>query len=645
MSVWAERGHPLTPLEGDARLLLETSIPRDEWFPAGWPGVWRVVRPAAGFELSWGSAAPPELAMGGRPLEWVDPSDADPNARPDIDTGSFTVVGGMVVAKLELDERPLEAVLGVPLDRGAEHDGRWRLSLDRIGGDGFPLWTGERVDVQLASAGASRLTFGVAARAATMPAPGDEVTLRVSVDGEVVLEDAFPPSLRPEPRRRAVDLPALPRGGTLTFELDGALALGGVFAPVVGPRELGTPRERPWRDERPDVVLFVADTLRADQLGTFGGTLDLTPRLDAFAEGCVAFTDTRAPATWTLPSHASMFTGLWPHQHGATGEYTALSADATTLAEHLGGLGYRTVAVTDQGFVSRHFGVDQGFEWFDEQTRTLPETLAATREALDADDGRPLFLFVQTYRVHEPYTATERTREALADRVRIEGEWLPVERHMASNPWGWQRGEPIPAEMRELLEQLRGLYLGGVRDLDDELGAFLAELEAEGLFERAWFVFTSDHGEGFGEHEEKGHGTGVWDEQARVPLLVRGPGLAPGPEAWGGASLLSLETERPLFSFQCSIHPGPDRSALVTSGSKVLFPVAGEELAGRGLVRYDLELDPDEATPLEGAEAAALLEEHRAALEEALTPRLESTDAYLGPGERAALAELGYAGD
>ena len=178
--------------------------------------------------------------------------------------------------------------------------------------------------------------------------------------------------------------------------------------PVLAPAALGEPGARPWQDKRPDVVLVLCDTFRADGLAAWGGAPGEAPHLNRLVEHSLRFLDVRAVAAWTLPSVASILTGLYPAQHGATDYDRGVAEGAETIAEVLARAGYRTAAVTDAGFLSRRYGQDQGFQWFEEIA--IPEwklatTIANARALLAADDGRPLFLMVHTYRVHEPLRA------------------------------------------------------------------------------------------------------------------------------------------------------------------------------------------------------------------------------------------------
>jgi arylsulfatase A-like enzyme len=441
-------------------------------------------------------------------------------------------------------------------------------------------------------------------------------------------------------------------------------------------------------------VLFLADTFRADNLAFYGGTAGVTPELDAFARTCVRFRRAWAPSCWTLPSHASFFLGVYPLQHGAVAQGRTPGEGLVSVAQRLRAAGYRTAAVTDSLFVSRRFELDRGFERFEEYDhRDLEHTLARARALAAEDDGRPLFLFVHTYRTHEPYEVSAQTRAELGARLGIGPSWEELkERVFAEGAERVQAGDTraidlaVEGDFRRLLEylgltgpgsaggeafvdSLRALYLGGVRDLDRAFARFVGDLDARPRAADTWLLFTSDHGEAFNEHQSLFHGDGSWEENLRVPLLVRGPGAEPrdvehaaslvdlprtiaemaglGPDpSWLGSSLLSLDEERAVFAFDCA-QRGEATGVLVEGPLKVVFPPAAEPLRERRVLRaFDLAADPGERRDL-GAEGRA-----RAALdaraEQALGLLRELAPpgrAELSASELQALKAMGYAGD
>ncbi len=556
------------------------------------------------------------------------------------------------------DGPPPAMQLAVRLENGREQDGSWQLRLGRFCGNGIPVWSGGREelvrDVPPSSALSFRFVHGGRARAG-------EVRARVRLDGEVLFERTFAPGA--EPQHVSVPLPpAGVRGARLAFELEGAPGLGAFFAPTIGPLARGAPGARPW-PTRPDLVLFVADTLRADVLAPYGGDPKLAPELARFAADSLRFTQARSNAAWTLPSIGSMLTGLHPGQHGATDEDLTLPDFHATLPEQLALAGYRTGAITDGSFFAPVFGLAQGFEWFSQRDAALwdlDQTLAEARAFLAQDDGRPVFLVVHTYRVHQPYrVGPEEDRsayDALLERARLE---IGTSSPEATAGFG---------ALARHADELGALYEAGVRDLDRATGAFLAELEAARFFEHGFLAFTSDHGEALGENAEFFHGRTLWEVKLRVPLFLRGPGLAPrdvafsagpidlvptfaelaglpGDPDWVGRSLVSLDEERPSFAFQLA---RKGRQIAIREGTRkvLLAPERALLESGTCAHAFELDRDPAEAHDLAANEAwpGELTRRLAPAVLGYLEPRGAGQAAGVSPELRAELEALGYGG-
>jgi arylsulfatase A-like enzyme len=265
------------------------------------------------------------------------------------------------------------------------------------------------------------------------------------------------------------------------------------------------------RPDLPNVVFIVLDTLRADRLGSYGCERARTPNLDAFAGRGVRFAEASSVATWTLPSHASMFTSTYPSQHGLWSDQR-LSEDVVTLAEVLSDRGYHTAAFTESGFVTSKYGFARGFDSFDAKMRDCSETFKLAQDWID-DTREPLFAFVQTYQVHSPYDPPEPFRGRL---VRPYSGDLPE--RLEVTEYGWTSGTEPPSP--EDVRYIKDLYDAEVSYLDDQLGDFLRHLEKRGLGQNTLFVITSDHGEEFFEHGSVSHGMSLYEEQLHVPLLL-----------------------------------------------------------------------------------------------------------------------------
>jgi arylsulfatase A-like enzyme len=304
------------------------------------------------------------------------------------------------------------------------------------------------------------------------------------------------------------------------------LALAGCGETAVSPRA-------------PSIVLVSLDTLRADALGSYGYTRPTSPALDGFARESVRFAQASAQATATLPSHLSLLTSLYPARIAITrndgrNETQArtrlrLPDAALTLAETLRSHGYATLAFTDGGFVHPFYGMDQGFDVFEMATgpglywNQLPRTLAQIDARLaaraQAGERAPLFLFVHSYDIHEPYSDVP----AFARRF-SEGSYAEFERErgFAARP------ALLSRHRAELTARdtgwARGLYDNGVLATDTAMAGLFALLRRHGLYDDALIAVVSDHGEEFLDHGDFGHPPRVYQELAHVPWLLRLPG-------------------------------------------------------------------------------------------------------------------------
>ena len=165
-----------------------------------------------------------------------------------------------------------------------------------------------------------------------------------------------------------------------------------------------------------NVILISLDTLRQDRLGAYGYDRGTTPHLDALAARGVLFESATAPSPWTVPSHVSLLTGLYPHSHGVTGSVQSMNRTVVPLASWLGGFGYDTAGIVNFVLLSRSRGFARGFEYFEVVRRSPPEPAARQVDDqalawLDQPRDRPFFLFVHHYDVHSDYTPEEPYRK------------------------------------------------------------------------------------------------------------------------------------------------------------------------------------------------------------------------------------------
>ncbi len=310
---------------------------------------------------------------------------------------------------------------------------------------------------------------------------------------------------------------------------------GGLFfwgAPRIVPPERDRPgrRPRPWATRRlPPVVLVTLDTTRRDALSPYGAPPRLTPNLHRLAGRATVYERAYSTAPWTLPSHASMFTGLYPSRHRAGAVEDRLSLLSTTLAELLRGRGYHTAGLAGGALCGFRFGVAQGFSWYRDPDRfeTRGDTLTGYAEdVLEASRGLPLFLFVNYFDPHATYRAPRPYAELLeVGRHRAALAHLPVWRRAARGDIGafveaTEGGAPPPPEG---LAWLRAAYLAEVSFLDAQVGRLVAALKRHGLFDEALIVVMADHGELLGEGGRFSHAFRLDPELTEVPLLVKWP--------------------------------------------------------------------------------------------------------------------------
>lgn len=646
-------------------------IEREDWEPHFLPAIWTApgLHPRGSPTTE---SAPFRLTAPGRDFESIPVTIArrDPTAqRP----GSFCIVGGNVMLQLAPGEEPPPRTL-LTIHARRERNGRGvsRVNGRRFSTEAFAVWPGERLTRTVNIPASSALRFAVGVEPLRPRGAADPVRFQVRLEGEILFETELGSDDRGNEVWHEVPLPhAGVDDAQLEFSVEGPLAHAFFAAPVIGPLEVGDYAARPWPRPRPDLVLFSVDTLRADSVGRAGGESTRTPFLDELARGGLSFTNARSTSTYTLPAHASMLTGRFPMQAGISHLSHYVNQDLETLAGILEEAGYRTGAVVGAGMLSRAFGFDSGFEWFDEVWDDLPGTRERVASFLDADDGRPVFLFIHSYEVHSPYLVSEATRQRYGGELGIEGnfdEWndrLSAARRVPPE-------ERDPAQMAEIGARLRALYLGGICDFDRDLRGLHADLATRGLLDEGYFLLTSDHGEAFWEHEAFWHTGEVFEELTRIPLLLLGPDLEPStieapvsivdvprtfgdlagieiPEAWVGRSLLTPDPERPVFLFECLTRHESSSLAVIEGNHKVFASERAEELRRSGPTQaFDLSTDPrerhDEVSG-ENSWPAELLDRHRARLLRALESPAEPKPArHLGTVEED-LRRLGYFGD
>jgi arylsulfatase A-like enzyme/Flp pilus assembly protein TadD len=332
----------------------------------------------------------------------------------------------------------------------------------------------------------------------------------------------------------------------------------------------------------PDVLLITIDTLRADSLGFAGNPRVQTPALDRLAAKGRVFTNAHAHNVVTLPSHANILTGLYPFQHGVReNSGFRLSGDVPTLATVLRGAGYATAAFVGAYPLDSEFGLDRGFQVYDDRTtrgsdeeelelaeRRGDEVVGPALKWWQANAGKPRFLWVHLYDPHAPYAPPE-----------------PFASRYAKEP-----------------------YLGEVAATDSFLAPLLGPLKD------TLIVVTADHGESLGEHGELTHGLFAYESTLKVPLVLSGPGVQPGKDARPARHVDIFPTVLQAAGVQAPKGSRPGRSllappksdetsyfeALSTNLNRGWAPLRGVLRQGQKLIAlplpelYDLPKDPGE---------------------------------------------------
>ncbi len=291
--------------------------------------------------------------------------------------------------------------------------------------------------------------------------------------------------------------------------------------------------------QRPNIILIVLDTVRADRLSCYGYHRKTSPCLDKIAAEGVLYEQAITPANWTLPSHVSMFTGLFPSKHGAHRAHQRLDTQYMTLAELLTKAGYRTAGFSSIDWLEEKTGANRGFsEYYGRAFRQsqLRNTSGSKRvndkrsneisqevqEWLkNRNNDTPFFLFVNLFDAHNPYNPPEPHRSLFlheGDSGRIPQLNWDITKYYA----GAARMDNKDFSL------MSNLYDGGVHYVDSVAGELVEFFRDQGILDESILFITSDHGENIGDHGHWGHRYCLYDSLIRVPLIIRYPGIFEG---------------------------------------------------------------------------------------------------------------------
>jgi len=395
------------------------------------------------------------------------------------------------------------------------------------------------------------------------------------------------------------------------------------------------------------ILLITLDTTRADHLGCYGDASAMTPNLDAMAQESVRFDQAMAAVPVTLPSHATMFTGLYPPTHGVryNGMFR-LGETSVTIAERLREAGFTTGAVPAAYPVNAKSGLSQGFDSYKDlfsepgaeklsvdTMRSAADVVKVGLETIHAAGQKPFLVWLHFYDPHYPYVPP-----------------FPFSSRFRDHP-----------------------YDGEIAYVDAQLGELFAALKKEGLWDRIVVVVAGDHGEGLYEHGERMHSQLAYESTLRVPLLIKAPGATAGAVVREPVTLADV-APTVLELAGLPVPSGLDGITLreaLRAGKAPLRPIYFESLAGslafgwspiegvrRGkwkVIRgkdtelYDLDTDPQETNDLVGVDAStasdltALLDADLARWKASAAPA-STTEAPVDAEALARLASLGYVG-
>jgi len=287
------------------------------------------------------------------------------------------------------------------------------------------------------------------------------------------------------------------------------------------------------RTKRPNIVIITLDTTRADHLGCYGYHRRTSPNLDKLARESVLYTHAIAPSSWTLPSHASLFTGKFTSSHGAqydqngplrisdaiTGpkefqevRASGLALDELTLADILKEEGFATGAVVAGPWMKKVFGLNKGFEYYDDSEidnvngRYANQVSVSALRWIESLKGTAFFLFLNYFDPHTPYCPPDEFAKV----------FLPKNFDLKGRKYS--------------VEELKTFYDAEILYMDYHIGLLLQKLKAWNLYDNTLIIVTADHGELLGEHGLFGHGYYLFQEEIHVPLFIKYPGTEFSPD-------------------------------------------------------------------------------------------------------------------
>ena|GEM_PF-1354273 len=373
-------------------------------------------------------------------------------------------------------------------------------------------------------------------------------------------------------------------------------------------------------NKRPNVVLISLDTVRADHLSCYGYDRPTTPNIDRIAEEGIIFTSAMSTSSWTKPSHASLFTSLYPSVHGAIGSSYRMIPACKTMAQYFRELGYTTLGIISAPPLNSSFGFDRGFDVYDDYTFDLDRDFnlflrdmsESHEQGLGSPTGftgslitdaawallrnlaaeeRPFLLFVNYYDAHNDYLPP----------------WpysLKFDRNCQSVFPGkidqWRNVEDLRNTVStDDLARMTSLYDGEIAYVDEQVGNLVGRLKEQGEFSNTIFVIFGDHGEEFLEHGGVTHRKTLYNEVVHVPLIIAGSGVPKGVRCGHLVSLVDiLPTLLPLVE-------GEVPEGL--QGRDILLDIIEPRKANRALVFCELHWGVKDSVAIVRADSKLIL--------------------------------------
>ncbi|MHC4942406.1 MAG: sulfatase family protein [Planctomycetota bacterium] len=438
-----------------------------------------------------------------------------------------------------------------------------------------------------------------------------------------------------------------------------------------GPPEPGAP---PYEVEpaRYNAILISIDTLRADHLACFGYDRKTASNLDDFAAKSVIFDRAYSQSPWTTPSHATLFTSLYPSvlNIGDWPNPGKINPRAYTIAECLRDYGYETAGFLEAGMVAGKFGFAQGFKPYRQGFQHIHESVPVCLDWIKEKKDKRFFVFLHTYDVHRYDPPGEFRDEYVPEYEGAIEEGIPLARSLQH----LQNHEFLSSLTDRDREKIISIYDEGIRYVDHWIGKFLKSVEEMGLLENTVVIITSDHGEEFWEHNHTGHGYTNFEEMLHVPMIIRHPVVpagrrgamvrlidvaptiadmlgAPIRSEWQGRSffkdLKGAESRSPRYSFAEKGHV--NRKSVQDSRWKLIrtYRVKKDDQSPFKDRLFDLKNDPDEKNdvakrhPEEMARLTKLLEAWMEANDK-IKGGYEAIEVEIDPELKKQLEELGY---